>query len=139
MKTTYKGIEIQYDEDFNSWDCSCDYGKYSGESLVAVKSWIDRQEKKKFQRYEVIVKVYYGLEIATVTSEKDSEVWIKYKNGTKEKARKKNIVKKTDDNIKLYNQIKEVEKELKIFSQNKESEIQELTKILFKEGEYAEK
>ena len=138
MKTTYKGIEIQYDEDFNSWDCSCDYGKYSGESLKAVKSWIDKRDKKKFQRYDVIVKSWNCFGVGTVTSEINNEVWIKDENGRR-KVRKNDIVKKTEDNMELYNQIKEAEKELKIFRENKEAEIRELTKMLFKEGEYAEK
>jgi len=132
MKTEYKNIEIQYYENSNIWGCNCDYGECKKDSLRAVKNWIDKKEKNEFKRYEVIVETYYNIDIAIVTSETENEAWVKYNCGTREKVLKSKIIKKTNDNMELYNQIKEVEKECKIFVQNNKAEINELMKMLFK-------
>lgn len=133
IKTAYKNIEIFYIEWQNKWDCECDYGKYKGDSLSSVKKWIDNQEKKKFQRYEVLVKSWRGISLGTVTSEKDDEVWIKYENNEREKKSKKAIIKKTNYRMELLNQLREIEKEVEIYNRNKEGEKKELINMIFAE------
>ena len=133
IKTVYKGIEIFYIEWQNKWDCECDFGKYSGDSLSSVKRWVDNQGKKIFQRYEVIVKTWGQVKLGVVTSEKNDAVWIKDEYDTREKKSKNDIIKKTKDRMELVNQLREIEKEVKIYNRNKEAEKKELLDKIFSE------
>ncbi len=114
IKTEYKGYVIKYTECFDNteeWtaflDSTC---AYSNQSLVAVKKWIDRKEKVKFDRFQAYYREYgEGYKLVTITSidENGIEAW--YSDGEhRGKASLRYLIADTPENVKIIDQLQKI-------------------------------
>lgn len=75
-----------------------------------------------------------SVRIGTVTSDAgNDEVWISYNSNSRSKENKKNILKITEERMKLFNQIKAKDKEKHDILEKYQSEIIKLKNKLFQE------
>lgn len=135
IKTEYNGVEIVHicDSDYiEFWKViNCEYGEYQNPVLQKVRDWIDRQIKKQFKRYDVIFSSYNGLSLGTVTSENGDDIFVTQEDGGRKKVEKRNVVKKTDENILLFNRYKEIEEAGRVYYKKMKKEEVEIIKRIF--------
>ena len=89
IQTEYKGFTIQYVESKNEWIIVSDHAtQHSAPSLMKLKEYIDKQNKKGFVKFDALLKTYKGYKRVTVTSiPEDGGYWVvdANKNRSKEK------------------------------------------------------
>ncbi len=119
IKTEYKGYVIKYTECFDNteeWtaflDSTC---AYSNQSLVAVKKWIDRKEKVKFDRFQAYLRDYdRGYKLVTITSIDENGIDAWYSDGeSRGKSGLRYLIENTPANVTLINQIQKITGDIK--------------------------
>jgi hypothetical protein len=122
IKTTYRDVEITFDEKNETWNCEVNTRRSSRTNLKDCKAAIDKfldGEKKlkhKFDRFEVIKKDYSQWERLTVTSITDDAVWVTDARGNRQKNSEydcKGLFLDTPENNAIIEQIKQKEADIK--------------------------
>jgi len=119
IKTEYKGYVIrysQYIDGVEEWEANLGSTcAYSNQSLDAVKKWIDRKEKVKFDRFQAYLRDYdRGYKLVTITSIDENGVDAWYSDdGRKGKALLHWLVANTPANVTIINQIQKINGDIK--------------------------
>ena len=135
--TTYRGTEITYNENNESWDCMVSNKHRSRVNLKDCKDAIDKyldasdKIKKKFDRFEVIRKDHsYGWEKHTITSVADDAVWVTDTRGNRRKASQyecRSLFLDTPENNATIEVIKQKESEIERIGDELEKLKEQLT------------
>lgn len=123
MKTTYEGIDIEYDEQKNSWDFVLRGRQRHEHSLAAAKDTIDKTPAEKkavaFPRQKAFKVAYDGISEVEVTSfagyeshvtPKKPEFWI-MSNGRREK--RSRLLAFSEENKARIQQSKSIERQVR--------------------------
>ena len=82
ITTTHKGYEIIFNIYSNNWQIEDAKHEISNISLQAVKDYIDKLEKKSFQRFQAYTYKHDGFEEVTVTSiDAEKRFWVSGASG----------------------------------------------------------
>ena len=111
IKLTYREIEIEYSEYFNSWTCFLNKSNLKSDSLKEIKEKIDQFIKREnpFKRFDCLLisgkysygsKEELGAKITVTSIADDGECWT-IKNGSRAKMNHKFLAVDNDDNRKL--------------------------------------
>ena len=119
ITTEYKGYEIHFNMYSNNWQIKDAKHEISNISLQAVKDYIDKLEKKGFQRFQAYTYKHDGFEEVTVTSIDDEKrFWV---SGASGKQLMKTVYKTGTDNLTRFesiksnqNKIQELQKEIRV-------------------------
>ena len=100
----YKGYEIHFSMYSNNWQIKDAQHEISNISLKAIKDYIDKLEKKGFQRFQAYIYKHDGFEEVTVTSIDDGKrFWV---SGSSGRQLMKTVYKIGLDNITRFESIK---------------------------------
>lgn len=123
MEEQYKEYQIKYLEDQQIFTVNIGNSNYQNSDLSSVKKYIDRLDKKDFNRVDVIVEEYNEMADAIVTSYPDGqsktyqECWVSFKNKSRHQSRSKihtkNVFLDNPNNREILTQMKEKEESIK--------------------------
>ena len=125
ITTEYKGHKIAFNQYCEEWRLT-DSHEVSKKSLQAVKDYIDKLEKKGFQRFQAYVYNYDGFKEVTVTSIDDEKrFWV---SGLSSRQLMKTVYKTGTDNLTRFESIKRNQNKI----QELQKEIREIEETLEK-------
>jgi hypothetical protein len=136
ITTTYKDIEIAYDENSDKWRFELHGKERSSETLASAKSAINKtpKEKSDFVPQPAILLTYSGSEIVTVTSQaeevgydKTIQYWIKDAKGKRSKESITKLYSPGPANQVLLNEAKALDKEAQILRKKAEYKLKEMS------------
>ena len=117
ITTEHKGRKIAFNQYCEEWRLT-DSHEVSKKSLRDLKEYIDKLEKKSFQRFQAYIHKHDGFEIVTVTSIDDEKRF--WTLGASGRMLMKTVYKTGTDNITRFesiksnqNKIQELQKEIK--------------------------
>lgn len=146
MKQDYKGYEIYFNENTDTWDLVDTKDSEtlcSDRSLRTIKSYVDKLVKKGFKKIPVYFRRYgdtlYEGEITSITP--GGDIWISYvdnrRYGFDKKAHEKihvyhssDVLKKNKKNIEIFNKIRNINGEIEKLEEKKKK-FDELLEILY--------
>ena len=125
ITTEYKGHKIAFNQYCEEWQLT-NSQEVSKKSLQAVKDYIDKLEKKSFQRFQAYIYNHDGFEIVTVTSIDDEKrFWV---SGSSGRMLMKTVYKTGMDNLTRFESIKRNQNKI----QELQKEIREIEETLEK-------
>jgi hypothetical protein len=138
VKTTYRGIEVEYSEDRNLWCFTLDDKDRTAQTLANAKKAIDAPatERKKFDRFEAYHQGWAGsgYEVVTVTGLAESEhVWISRNKRSHRQRREKvglySLYVHDDANRQIIDEMSETTKQIEKLSLLNDQRQQRLKKV----------
>lgn len=142
VTTTYKDVEITYDEDTNVWSFELRGKMRDAGSLQAAKKFIDAPvpagEKPAFERFEAFYVREYGYNGAqrvTVTSiaqpgyKKTPRFWVKTADGKREAVEQAEICPITPENEKLVEEYEMLRKQSNHLSKEAEKRLKAMKRV----------